>query len=118
MSEIAPAARAAGADEPDWRLRAVCRSSDAELLFVAGAMQRQAASICRQCPVKWECAADALDNGFEYGVWGGLTERQRRSLLKTYPHVESWAAVLAEQHARRQNGGARRWRQPSGADTV
>jgi WhiB family redox-sensing transcriptional regulator len=93
--------RAPQANECDWRVRAVCRSADPELLFVSGARQREAASICRNCPVKWECAASALDNKEEYGVWGGLTERQRRILLRNHPDVQSWAAFLAQHQARR-----------------
>jgi WhiB family redox-sensing transcriptional regulator len=38
-----------------------------------------------------QCGADALDNQVEYGVWGGMTERQRRALLKQHPDVVSWA---------------------------
>jgi hypothetical protein len=38
-----------------------------------------------------ECAADALDNQVEYGIWGGMTERRRRALLKAHPEVVSWA---------------------------
>jgi len=95
------ARRATASEEPDWRIRALCRSGDPELLFVSGARQREVASICRNCPVKWECAADALDNKVEYGVWGGLTERQRRSLLKKYPEVDSWATFLARHQAHR-----------------
>ena len=43
-----------------------------------------------------ECRADALDNRVEFGVWGGLTERQRRSVLRKNPHVTDWATYLAE----------------------
>ena len=59
-----------------------------------GAAQRRAAVICRHCPVMQQCAADALDNQVEYGVWGGMTERQRRALLKQHPEVVSWADFL------------------------
>jgi hypothetical protein len=38
-----------------------------------------------------ECGAEALDNRVEFGVWGGMTERQRRALLKQHPEVVSWA---------------------------
>lgn len=101
VSRVALASSRATFDEElHWRLRALRRATDPELLFVSGAQQRQATSICRDCPVKRECAAEALDNKEEYGVWGGLTERQRRTLLKTHPHVESWAALLAVRHAR------------------
>jgi WhiB family redox-sensing transcriptional regulator len=41
-----------------------------------------------------ECAAEALDNRMEFGVWGGLTERQRRALLKRHPDVDSWVEFL------------------------
>jgi WhiB family redox-sensing transcriptional regulator len=44
-----------------------------------------------------ECAADALDNREEFGVWGGMTERQRRVLLKRHPEVVSWAEFFAAQ---------------------
>ena len=51
--------------------------------------------ICRPCPVVVECLADALDNEIEFGVWGGMTERQRRALLKRHPDVDSWSDFLA-----------------------
>jgi WhiB family redox-sensing transcriptional regulator len=47
-----------------------------------------------------ECAADALDNQVEYGIWGGLTERQRRALLKEHPDVVSWADILSKRNPR------------------
>jgi WhiB family redox-sensing transcriptional regulator len=72
----------------------LCKTADPDELFVRGAAQRKAAAICRHCPVMQECAADALDNQVEYGVWGGMTERQRRALLKENPGVVSWANFL------------------------
>lgn len=80
----------------DWTLRAVCAGSDPDVLFVTGAAQREAAKLCAGCPVKMECLADALDNRVEYGVWGGMTERQRRAVLKKSPEVTSWREVLEE----------------------
>ena len=73
-----------------WVSQARCRASDTDELFVRGAAQRKAAVICRHCPVILECGADALDNRVEFGVWGGMTERQRRALLKQHPEVVSW----------------------------
>ena len=37
-----------------------------------------------------ECLAEALDNRTEFGVWGGMTERERRALLKRRPDITSW----------------------------
>jgi WhiB family redox-sensing transcriptional regulator len=51
-----------------------------------------------------ECAADALDNRIEFGVWGGLTERQRRVLLKKHPDVDSWAEFFAARREHRDAG--------------
>ena len=81
----------------EWVSKARCRSTDPDKLFVRGAAQKKAAVICRHCPVIIECLADALDNRMEFGVWGGMTERQRRSLRRLHPEVVSWAEFLAAQ---------------------
>ncbi len=78
----------------EWTVRAVCAGGDPDTLFVTGAAQREAAKICQACPVRLECLADALDNHIEYGVWGGMTERQRRAVLKKSPEVTNWRATL------------------------
>lgn len=78
------------ADDRAWAAKALCRGIDPDALFVRGAKQREAAVICRRCPVMTECGAEALDNKVEFGVWGGMTERQRRALLKQHPEVVSW----------------------------
>ena len=71
------------------------RALDAgETLFVQGAAQNRAKLICRGCPVRTECLADALDNRIEFGVWGGMTERERRALLRRRPDVTSWRELL------------------------
>lgn len=114
VSGIRPAARrtstvsvqetlqgAAGEARIAWVSQALCRSADPDQLFVRGAAQRKAAVICRHCPVITECGADALDNRVEFGVWGGMTERQRRALLKQHPEVSSWAEFFAAQRKHR-----------------
>ena len=78
----------------NWRVAAQCRTADAEGLFVTGARQREARGFCRTCPVRTECLAHALDHRVEFGVWGGMTERQRRALLRARPEVTSWAQLL------------------------
>lgn len=82
-------------DRGEWVTQAHCRGGDPDALFVRGAEQRKAVSICRGCPVLTECRADALDNKVEFGVWGGLTERQRRAVLRKNPHVTDWAEHLS-----------------------
>jgi len=81
-------------DTWNWRVAARCRVPDADALFVRGRHQRAARRFCRTCPVRTECLAHALDHRVEVGVWGGMTERQRRALLKVRPQVQSWAELL------------------------
>ncbi|KZF01277.1 MAG: WhiB family transcriptional regulator [Rhodococcus sp. (in: high G+C Gram-positive bacteria)] len=80
-----------------WVAQARCKGADPDQLFVRGAAQRKAATICRHCPVLMQCGADALDNRVEFGVWGGMTERQRRALLKQHPEVDSWSEFFESQ---------------------
>jgi WhiB family redox-sensing transcriptional regulator len=58
-------------------------------LFVTGAAQNQAKRICSGCPVRAECLIDALEHRHEYGIWGGLTERERRAILRRHAPVGS-----------------------------
>ncbi len=83
----------------NWRVAARCRADDADELFVAGALQRDAKLFCRTCPVRTECLAHALDQRIEFGVWGGMTERERRALLRERPDVESWSELLHDARA-------------------
>src|SRR5262249_15410887 len=85
----------------DWTSRAACKESDPDELFVQGAAQNRAKLICRGCTVRTECLADALDNRIEFGVWGGMTERERRALLRRRPDVTSWRDLLDQ--ARKQD---------------
>jgi WhiB family transcriptional regulator, redox-sensing transcriptional regulator len=78
----------------DWPSVAACRTGDPDALFVQGAEQNVAKRICRSCPVRYECLADALDNRIEFGVWGGMTERERRALLRRHPQVPSWRKMF------------------------
>ena len=92
--------RAVAADDRTWVMEALCRETDPDELFVRGAAQRRAAVICRNCPVMQECGAEALDNKVEFGVWGGMTERQRRALLKQHPEIVSWTDFLGKRNHR------------------
>ncbi len=77
----------------DWARAAACRHHHPDALFVRGAEQNKAKLRCKGCPVRTECLAEALDNQIEWGVWGGMTERERRALLRRQP-AASWRQVL------------------------
>jgi WhiB family transcriptional regulator, redox-sensing transcriptional regulator len=85
MSTSAVAARPA-CDRPDWRDEAACRDADPELFFPDGDIRsardqvKSAKLICRGCPVSATCLSWALASGQEAGIWGGLTEDERRGL--------------------------------------
>ena len=81
-------------EQADWRVNASCRDEDPDGLFVRGKEQRKAKLVCIACPVRTECLAEALDNRIEFGVWGGMTERERRALLRRHPHVASWRKMF------------------------
>lgn len=78
----------------EWSASAACRAVDPDALFVQGAAQNRAKALCMGCPVRTECLADALDNQMEFGVWGGMTERERRALLRRRPNVTSWRRLF------------------------
>jgi WhiB family redox-sensing transcriptional regulator len=86
----------------EWASRGACRAADPDSLFVQGAAQNRAKSVCMSCQVRTECLADALDNRIEFGVWGGMTERERRALLRRRPNVQSWRRLLETARAEHQ----------------
>jgi WhiB family transcriptional regulator, redox-sensing transcriptional regulator len=69
----------------DWRTRAACRDEDPELFFPVGTgwlAQRQtgqAKAVCARCPVRAECLNWAMATRQSVGVWGGLSEDDRRA---------------------------------------
>ena len=78
----------------NWAASAACQGNS-DALFVKGAEQKRAKLVCGSCSVRAECLAEALDNRIEWGVWGGMTERERRAVLRKRPNVTSWRALLA-----------------------
>ncbi len=85
-----------------WAQRGACSKAEPNALFVQGKAQQAARKVCYCCPVIIECLVDSLDNRTEFGVWGGMTERQRRALLKRRPDVPSWRALLEPERESRQ----------------
>jgi WhiB family redox-sensing transcriptional regulator len=72
----------------DWRHRALCRDEDPELFFPIGTTGpavvqiEQAKTVCGRCPVVQSCLDWALRSGQDSGVWGGLSEDERRALKR------------------------------------
>ena len=66
---------------PAWMGDAVCAQTDPEVFFPEkGASSHEARRVCRGCDVSRECLEFALRTGQRFGVWGGVSERQRRSM--------------------------------------
>ncbi len=71
------------ADEPDWHERALCAQTDPEAFFPEkGGSTREAKRICTGCEVRSECLTYALAHDERFGIWGGLSERERRRLKR------------------------------------
>src|SRR3954451_14906577 len=81
-------------NQSSWRINASCRDADPDGLFVRGAEQNRAKAVCMGCPVRTECLAEALDGRINFGVWGGMTERERRWFRLHRPDVVRWAECL------------------------
>lgn len=70
----------------DFRDRGLCAETDPEAFFPEkGGSTRAAKAICRGCEVRAECLQYALDNDERFGIWGGLSERERRALKQKTP---------------------------------
>jgi WhiB family redox-sensing transcriptional regulator len=70
-------------DEMAWQERALCAQTDPESFFPEkGGSTREAKRICVGCEVKPECLTYALANDERFGIWGGLSERERRRLKR------------------------------------
>lgn len=67
----------------DWREDALCSQTDPELFHPEpGRSVRPAKAVCMACEVRTECLDYALGTGEQRGVWGGLSERERRALQR------------------------------------
>ncbi len=72
-----------GEDEQEWQERALCAQTDPEAFFPEkGGSTREAKRICTGCEVRNDCLESALSNDERFGIWGGLSERERRKLKK------------------------------------
>ena len=83
----------------DWRTRAACLDENPELFFPVGTtgpavtQVEEAKLICGGCEVRAECLTWALEANQDHGVWGGLSEDERRSLRRRNARARASAAV-------------------------
>ena len=79
----------------DWRHNAACRDEDPELFFPVGTsgpailQVAQAKAVCHRCPVASDCLTWALQSGQDAGVWGGMSEDERRALKRRNARVRT-----------------------------
>jgi WhiB family redox-sensing transcriptional regulator len=72
----------------DWRHQAVCGEEDPELFFPIGnsgpavLQTEEAKAVCRRCPVMEACLQWALSSDQQHGVWGGMSEDERRAMKR------------------------------------
>ena len=73
------------ASVPAWQAEGLCRwRPDINFFPERGDNTRDAKAVCRGCPVRPECLEYALDNGDKFGIWGGMSERERRRLRQAH----------------------------------
>jgi WhiB family transcriptional regulator, redox-sensing transcriptional regulator len=76
-----PTWSAVSAGDEGWRLDALCAETDPEAFFPEkGGSTREAKRVCSGCAVRAECLEYALESDERFGIWGGLSERERRRL--------------------------------------
>jgi WhiB family redox-sensing transcriptional regulator len=78
----------AAADRSQWRSLSACRAEDPEMFFPAArtvtvfVQLARAKAVCARCPVTDDCLRYALATGQQYGVWGGTSEEERKSMRR------------------------------------
>lgn len=69
--------------EKGWQSRANCLGVDPDLFFPErGSSTREAKEVCRGCVVREDCLDYAIANGEKFGIWGGMSERERRRVRR------------------------------------
>lgn len=103
MSILASALALGNADYT-WRHNAICRDTDPELFFPVGTTGQallqiaKAKSVCCECPVQTECLEFAMETNQDTGIWGGLSEEERRQIRRDAAAALR-AQRLNQQHA-------------------
>ena len=98
MSILASSLALRAADD-EWRDRALCRDTDPDLFFPVGTTGlalvqiEHAKQVCGQCPVTAECLDFALSTNQDSGIWGGLSEEERRVIRRQRVAAQRAAAA-------------------------
>ncbi len=80
-------------DESPWQASANCLGVDPDLFFPErGGSTREAKAVCAGCVVRDECLDYALEHGEKFGIWGGLSERERRQVRRRRAAARAAAA--------------------------
>ena len=83
LAALVAAHRSAHHGERRWQEQANCLGVDPDLFFPErGASTREAKAVCRSCEVQGDCLEYALAHGEKFGIWGGLSERERRRVRR------------------------------------
>ncbi len=82
--------------DTSWQEFSNCLGVDPDLFFPErGASTREAKEVCRGCVVKDDCLEFALANGEKFGIWGGMSERERRRIRRQRALERQAAALTA-----------------------
>jgi len=92
------------AEAMDWRLKGLCRNRDTEEFFypdgergaAKARRERAAKAICKRCPVIEPCGDWALARREQYGIYGGMTEKERAAILDAGDKLAAMQAAPVE----------------------
>ncbi len=83
LFQVVPEQAVVGDEDLSWQAYAACMGVDPDLFFPErGASTREAKAVCGRCVVRTECLEYALSNAEKFGIWGGMSERERRRIRK------------------------------------
>ena len=84
--------------DTSWQGSSNCLGVDPDLFFPErGASTREAKAVCKSCMVRPDCLEFALQNGEKFGIWGGMSERERRRIRRQRALERAAAAAAAAQ---------------------
>lgn len=82
--------------DTSWQASSNCLGVDPDLFFPErGASTKEAKEVCRGCIVREDCLEFALNNGEKFGIWGGMSERERRRIRRQRALARQEAAGIA-----------------------